>query len=180
MTATASRTLFTLKDVAIKAAADATWVDIPLVMEASVKGSHSIVELMRDNRHQDNLYHTKKMQVVVKANRHAMAALEKVTGLTVSTSGSYDLMDLGRESELESPPVLCVRGQTRAIKADGTDGTATLYFFKTKCVTSFDEIAATHGAIATCTMTFDCFISSTSELNAALATDAFGRIEVPV
>lgn len=179
MTATASATLFTLTDVAVKLPADASWVDIPYVMEASLKGSHTTVELMGDNRHQDNLYHTKKMQVIVKANKHAMLVLEKVTGVSSAVSGDNDEIDFGREAEMTAAPVVTLKATTRAIDVDGTSKTAIIYLYKTKCAATFDTIDTGHGKVVECILTFDCFLSANDESDVALATEAFGRMVVP-
>lgn len=179
MTATASATLFTLTDVAVKLPADASWVDIPYVTEASLKASHTTVELMGDNRHQDNLYHTKKMQVVVKANKHAMLVLEKVTGTSSTQSGTNDEIDFGRESELIAPPILTLKATTRAVDADGTDKSAILYFYKAKCAATFDTIDTAQGKIVECILTFDVFLHNEDETGASITDEAFGRMVVP-
>lgn len=179
MTATASGTLFTLKDVSVKTPAGVAWVDIPYVMEASLKSSHTTVDLFGDNRLQDKLYHTKQIQVTVKANKLAMLAMETITGVSSVISGTNDELDIGRESELNAPVVLTVRAQTRFVDDDGTDKTATIYLYHCKCAAALETVDSGHGKVVEANFAFDAFLSTKDENNATIATEAFGRYVLP-
>jgi hypothetical protein len=180
MTGTANKTLFSITDLAIKAPTDAhgVWVDVPYVVSATFKGSHQSVDVFGDDALQDVLCHTQRGTITVKASRAATAVLEKVTGTSSSVSGSYDLIDMMRLSEVQTPVVLAVRAQTRAIAT--TAGTATIYWYKTRCAATFEEfLDMGTGKICDLTLTFDVFMSAYNEDNVALANNAFGRIEIP-
>jgi hypothetical protein len=179
MAGTAEGIMFSLKDVAIKAPTGTEWVDIPYVIEATYKGSHSTVDLFGDDAYKDTLHFNQKGEITIKATKVAMAALEAVTGGTSTQSGSNDELVIHPSTEL-SPPVLTIRAKTRWIKNDGTATEAIVYFYKTKCASVFEGfLTMANGKTCDLVLTFQCFDSAYDENNAPLVANAFGRIVLP-
>lgn len=178
MTGVAKKSFFSLTDVAIKLPGDVDWLDIPWVIGASYKGSHAVVEVVGDDAHQMNLHHTQKGQITVKANQAAMAVLEKVTGVSSSSSGGFEKINMHQDEELSAPPFLAVRAKTRAVST--TSGTATMYWYKCSCTTTFEQFLDLQtGKLCELTLTFDAFMSDNDENGVAMAKRCFGRVEVP-
>lgn len=179
MTATAQGIMFSLKDLAVKAPADLAWTDFPWAIEATYKGSHQTLDLYGDDAYQDTLNFNQKGEISVKATKAAMTVLEKITGVTSSSSASNDEIDIHTASELD-PPIMAIRAQARFIKDDGTTGTATVYFYKTKCTSPFENfLTFANGKQSELALTFNCFKSANDENNVALGTQAFGRLVLP-
>jgi len=177
--------VFGLNDVAIKKYGTAdTWVDIPGVTTATYKHTVSEVEQTGDDDVIDYWRYGAKGQIVVKASKIAMKALERVTspgdsGSNVVSTASYQAISFGKDAEY-IPPYLCVRGLVKGRSA-GENCWMVIYWFKTVVKTAFEAFPeGAYGKLTELTLTFDTLQSDKDDAGAALVGDnqCFGRMEI--
>jgi hypothetical protein len=183
MAGTKVATAFGLKDVAIATrpttgSTTPTWVDIPSVESAAFKLNIEEVEQYGDDSYQGAFYHSPKGQITVKGNKLSMKVFELLSGNTVSTSGTAEIIQFGTVDEL-IPPRVIVRATVGVRMEDGTAGEMTAYFYNTDVKTVWDSIPGGERAkLGEVNLMFNCYISTQDEKGDALATNAFGRFEL--
>jgi hypothetical protein len=138
----------------------------------------SEVEQWGDDVLQGTFYHSQKGTISAKATYATLAVIEQVSGNTVRSSGTVQIVDIGTAAEL-TPPRVSVKAQVANARLDtGASAVITVYFYNCSVKTAFEQVDMSLGKLQEMMLNMNTYISSTDENGSPLGTPAFGRLEI--